>query len=102
MFNLIVSGGGWYQMAAYLGRFQAPVGIETWGLLAYPFDPSKPDTPHAEQNSPWSLDSGKKIVFATLPHNPTEAVVKLRHIVTRIQMPRSGTLWREIPIGRAN
>src|SRR5690606_33059062 len=30
-----------YQMAAYLGRFQAPAGLLTWGLLAYPFDSSK-------------------------------------------------------------
>lgn len=25
-------GDDLYQMAAYLGRFQAPVGLETWGL----------------------------------------------------------------------
>ena len=69
-----------YQMAAYLGRFQAPAGLVTWGLLAYPFDPSKPDTPHAEQNSPWSLDDEKRIGFATLPHNPAEALAKLRSL----------------------
>ena len=78
-----------YQMAAYLGRFQAPAGLLTWGLLAYPFDPSKPDTPHAEQNNPWSLDSGKKISFATLPHDPADAVAKLRSLVT--QAGTSGT-----------
>lgn len=77
-----------YQMTAYLERFRAPAGLTSWGLLAYPCDPSKPDTPHAEQHSPWSFDSGKKIVFATLPHNRTEAVVKLRDIITKIQMPR--------------
>jgi 5-methylcytosine-specific restriction enzyme subunit McrC len=77
-----------YQMAAYLGRFQAPAGLLTWGLLAYPFDPSKPDTPHAEQNSPWSLDSGKKISFATLPHDTADAVAKLRSLV--IQAGTSG------------
>jgi len=76
-----------YQMAAYLGRFQAPVGTETWGLLAYPFDPSKPDTPNAEQNSPWSLDDRKKIGFATLPHNPADAVAKLRSLVMRMATP---------------
>src|SRR5690606_674393 len=32
-----------YQMAAYLGRFQSPTGMSTWGLLAYPFDPSRPE-----------------------------------------------------------
>lgn len=76
-----------YQMAAYLGRFQAPVGIEAWGLLAYPFDPSKPDTPHAEQNSPWSLDGVKKISFATLPHDPVDAVAKLRSLVAQAATP---------------
>ena len=76
-----------YQMAAYLGRFQAPVGIETWGLLAYPFDPSKPDTPHAEENSPWSLDDRKKIGFATLPHTPTDAVAKLRSLIMQVATP---------------
>ncbi len=76
-----------YQMAAYLGRFKAPVGIETWGLLAYPFDPSKPDTPNAEQNSPWSLDDRTKIGFATLPHNPADAVAKLRSLVMQVVVP---------------
>ena len=90
-----------YQMAAYLGRFQAPAGLLTWGLLAYPFDSSKSDTPLAEQSSPWSLDDGKKIIFATLPHNPTEAVVKLRNIVASTQMPRP-SLWREVSIGQAS
>lgn len=79
-----------YQMAAYLGRFQAPVGTETWGLLAYPFDPSKPDTPNPEQNSPWSLDDRTKIGFATLPHNPADAVAKLRSLVMQVVVP---TAW---------
>lgn len=70
-----------YQMTAYLGRFQSPVGMVTWGLLAYPFDPSRPDSPLAEQNSPWSLDGGKKIVFATLPHAPIDAVAKLSSLI---------------------
>lgn len=76
-----------YQMAAYLGRFQAPAGIETWGLLVYPFDPSRPDAPDAEQSSPWSLDDRKKIGFAMLPHNPTDAVAKLRSLVMQVATP---------------
>jgi 5-methylcytosine-specific restriction enzyme subunit McrC len=76
-----------YQMAAYLGRFKAPVGVETWGLLAYPFDPSKPEIPYAEQNSPWSLEDRKKIGFATLPHNPAEAVAKLRSLLMQVGTP---------------
>jgi 5-methylcytosine-specific restriction enzyme subunit McrC len=76
-----------YQMATYLGRFQSPAGMVTWGLLAYPFDPSKPGTPNAEQSSPWSLDDRKKIVFATLPHNPADAVAKLRSLVMQVATP---------------
>lgn len=76
-----------YQMAAYMGRFQSPAGMPTWGLLAYPCDPSRPDTPFAEQHSPWSLDECRKIVFAALPHSPSEAVAKLRGIVARFQAP---------------
>lgn len=78
-----------YQMAAYLGRFKAPIGMTTWGLLAYPFDPLMPVTPHAEQNSPWSLEDGKRITFATLPHYPPDAVEKLRGLL--IQVVRSAT-----------
>lgn len=72
-----------YQMAAYLGRFQSPAGMVTWGFLAYPFDPSKPDTPQAEQKSPWSLDAQKKIRFVTLPHAPAAAVAKLRALISQ-------------------
>ncbi len=72
-----------YQMAAYLGRFQAPAGLLTWGLLAYPFDPSKPDTPRVEVDSPWSLGAGKKVVFATLPHTPADAVTKMRALISQ-------------------
>tara|TARA_A100000171_G_C2114906_1_gene137284 strand:+ start:906 stop:1343 length:438 start_codon:yes stop_codon:yes gene_type:complete len=70
-----------YQMAAYLGRFQSPTGMSTWGLLAYPFDPSRPEASVVEQNSPWSLDEGRRIIFATLPHIPADAVAKLRSLV---------------------
>lgn len=73
-----------YQMAAYLGRFQAPIGMTTWGLLAYPFDPSRPVMPNAELNSPWSLEDGKRIGFATLPHYPADAVAKLRGLLTQV------------------
>jgi len=72
-----------YQMSAYLGRFKASAGQKILGGLVYPFDPLKPDTPKAEQNSPWSLENEKKIVFVTLPHNSKEAVSKLRKIITQ-------------------
>lgn len=73
-----------YQMAAYLGRFQAPAGIVSWGVLAYPFDPSKAGIPPAELNSPWSLDGNKRIGFVSLPHDSVEAVNKLRHFFARV------------------
>lgn len=73
-----------YQMASYLGRFQAPAGMMTWGLLAYPFDPAKPDTPHAEQNSPWNLENGKRMAFAAIPHNPDYAVKKLNGLISKL------------------
>lgn len=76
-----------YQMAAYLGRFQAPAGLMTSGFLVYPFDPEKPEIPIAEQNSPWSLDDGNKIGFVALPHKPSEAVAKLRALVKPMAMP---------------
>ncbi|MFC7462619.1 hypothetical protein, partial [Hydrogenophaga defluvii] len=45
------------------------------------------DTPNAEQNSPWSLDDRTKIGFATLPHNPADAVAKLRSLVMQVVVP---------------
>ena len=66
-----------YQMAAYLGRFQDPDGRMTWGILAYPLDPSKPNISPAELHSPWSLDRDKKISFVALSHDSIDAVTKL-------------------------
>lgn len=76
-----------YQMAAYLERFQSPAGMLTWGLLTYPFDPSKPDMPHTEQNNPWNFDGEKKIIFATLPHISADAIAKLRSLLFPMTMP---------------
>lgn len=73
-----------YQMAAYLGRF-APINLEgAWGLLAYPQDIGRPDIPFAEKHNPWRLGDGKRIVFVTLPHVPTEALVKLRRLIAQM------------------
>ena len=74
-----------YQMAAYLGRFVPPDGRATWGVLVYPEDPLRPSIPQAEQLSPWSLDGGRKVIFTTLPHVASDAVIKLRTLIT--QMP---------------
>jgi 5-methylcytosine-specific restriction enzyme subunit McrC len=87
-----------YQMAAYLGRFQAPAGMTTWGLLAYPSDPPKHQIPAAEELGPWSLEYGKKIGFTSLPHNSVEAVAKLRYVIA--QITRSDSWWSEIQTGR--
>ena len=73
-----------YQMAAYLGRFQASAGIMTWGVFAYPIDPSRTGVPPAELNSPWSLDGGKKIEFVSLPHDSVEAMNKLRNFFAQV------------------
>lgn len=73
-----------YQMAAYLGRFEAPAGTTTWGLLAYPADPSRPDVPWAEVSSPWSLDDRRKMGFTTLGHDASDAMTKLRSILAKL------------------
>lgn len=73
-----------YQMAAYLGRFQAPAGMMTWGILAYPRDPTKSEVPPAEQASPWRLDAGRAVIFATLPHAESEAVARFRELLNLV------------------
>jgi 5-methylcytosine-specific restriction enzyme subunit McrC len=73
-----------YQMAAYLGRFVPPDGRATWGVLAYPQDPSRPSVPQAEQFSPWSLHGGRKVIFTTLPHVASDAVIKLRTLIVQM------------------
>lgn len=78
-----------YQMAAYLGRFVPLDGKAAWGLLAYPDDPSRPTVAPAEQHSPWSLDHGKKVVFASLPHDAARATEKLRGLISQMTSERS-------------
>lgn len=77
-----------YQMSAYLSRF-IPVGAgEAWGVLVYPQDPSRPSIPQAEVLSPWSQDSQRKVVFATLPHSAFDAVTKLRTLIAPMETGR--------------
>lgn len=78
-----------YQMAAYLGRFAPLEDKAAWGLLAYPDDPSRPTVAPAEQHSPWSLDQGKKVVFASLPHDAARATEKLRGLISQMTSERS-------------
>lgn len=69
-----------YQLAAYLARFGAePAGA--WGVLAYPFDPTRPAPPVAEERSPWLIDARKPVMFVTLPHAIEPAVAKMRSAV---------------------
>lgn len=75
-----------YQMAAYLGRFTYRDRQGSWGLLAYPCDPARSDTSRAEQDSPWSLDGNKKILFASLPHHADDAVEKLKHLIAQFDV----------------
>ena len=81
-----------YQMAAYLGRFVHPEGRMSWGVLAYPLDPTRPSIPQAEQLSPWSLDGGRKVVFTSLPHVASDAVTKLRALIGPMTPERD--VWR--------
>lgn len=81
-----------YQIAAYLGRFQAPAGMMSWGILAYPRDPAKPEVPPAEEVSPWRLDAGRKVIFASLPHTQSDAVARLRELLTLATAGRSTQL----------
>ncbi|EPW2942105.1 5-methylcytosine restriction system specificity protein McrC [Pseudomonas aeruginosa] len=81
-----------YQMAAYLGRFVHPEGRMSWGVLAYPLDPARPSIPQAEQLSPWSLDSDRKVVFTSLPHVASDAVTKLRALIGPMTPERD--VWR--------
>ena len=74
-----------YQMAAYLGRFVPADGRVSWGVLAYPLDSAHAPIPHAEQQSPWSLDGNRKIVFTSLPHVASDAIIKLRALIARME-----------------
>lgn len=73
-----------YQMAAYLVRFSPLNDKAAWGLLVYPDDPSRPTIAPAEQYSPWSFDQGKKVFFATLPHDAARATEKLRGLISQL------------------
>jgi 5-methylcytosine-specific restriction enzyme subunit McrC len=77
-----------YQMAAYLGRFAPMNEQSTWGLLAYPHDPFRPDVAPAERYSPWSLADSKKVAFAVLPHNQAEASGRLRTLIDHLTYGR--------------
>jgi len=74
-----------YQMAAYLGRFRAPAENQTLGVLAYPLNPNRTDTPYAELNSPWSLDEYKRIGFICLPHESAAAIEKMRYFFVQLR-----------------
>ena len=81
-----------YQMAAYLSRFAPAVDKASWGILAYPQDPFRPNVAPAEQQSPWSLSRGKKVVFTSLPHDAAAAIAKLRPLI--LQMTADQALLR--------
>lgn len=77
-----------YQIAAYLSRFAPPDGSVSWGVLTYPEDAARSSAPQAEQLSPWSLDAGKKVLFTSLPHDASDAVIKLRSLFVRMAPER--------------
>jgi 5-methylcytosine-specific restriction enzyme subunit McrC len=73
-----------YQMAAYLGRFVPSGRTVSWGVLAYPQDPARPSLSQAERHSPWRLDSARKITFTSLPHVSSDAIGKLRALISQL------------------
>lgn len=73
-----------YQLAAYLARFGNEPGI--CGMLAYPFDASRPAVPLAESRNPWVLDEQTSVVFTTLPHDLEAAAAKLRTVLSQTQV----------------
>lgn len=75
-----------YQLAAYLARFGREPG--TLGLLAYPFDPARPELPLVESRSPWTLDDKTPVAFVTLPHDLEAAAAKLRSVLLRARTRR--------------
>jgi 5-methylcytosine-specific restriction enzyme subunit McrC len=75
-----------YQLAAYLARFGREPG--TLGLLAYPFDPARPELPLVESRSPWTLDDKTPVAFVTLPHDLEAAAAKLRSLLLRARTRR--------------
>ncbi len=83
-----------YQMAAYLGRFRHSTRDYGCGFLVYPHDPSKPTETTVESSSPWSLDMQKKIIFTTLPHEASDAVIKLRNTLSLLFSDRGDWLVR--------
>ncbi len=78
-----------YQVAAYLGRYATDLG-----LLAYPYDPSRPSMSFVEAHSPWSLPDGKKVFFVALSHTSAEAVGRLRGIIQEYCQGKHGKAVR--------
>lgn len=74
-----------YQMTAYLGQYGQSGYQQRWGILAYPRDVGQPTQPMAEILSPWSLEANKKVLFLTFPHDPTEAVDKMKMVLAKLQ-----------------
>ena len=44
----------------------------------------RPTVAPAEQQSPWSLSHGKKVVFNSLPHDAALAIAKLRPLILQM------------------
>lgn len=73
-----------YQMAAYLGRYASNSSTKMLGVLAYPTNPENPAESFAEKCSPWSLSGEKKVVFAALPNEADDAILRMRAVLTRM------------------
>lgn len=77
---------GWLEAKGNLTLADGWLVVEEhiWGILAYPCDPTKPEVPPAEQASPWRLDAGRAVIFATLPHAESEATARLRELLNLV------------------
>ncbi|TLS78271.1 hypothetical protein FE236_00485 [Mariprofundus erugo] len=71
-----------YQIAAYLGRYATGSNASAFGILAYPSEPERNAASYAEANNPWGLTDGKRVYFITLPHQPDQAVAKVRNLIS--------------------
>ena len=61
-------------------------------MLIYPHDSARPSIPQAENFSPWSLDGDRKVVFTSLSHVASDAVIKLRALI--MPMASDRYVWR--------
>lgn len=71
-------------MAAYLGRFEAPIGTTTWGLGVIRLILQGQMFLGPRSAAPWSLDNRRKMGFTALGHDAGDAMTKLHSILAKL------------------